>query len=421
MNYPDLKQLIICRDLLLNPVIKTLQDVLAHPGCKETGSALASILLDKAEAHGLSGNILPMYFLYLLGEGQNIAARSIEAHGVSAAGMEAALTRDMQILLPYLNIKTSTLAAGLTCLDDYAPARPIRPAYLTSLEQYLFREALSVENNPVAQAAFCARALIQHYRAYGSGKLARFIAFRVSDDGKLIGIDDFPVFEWDDLIGYEDQKAALQQNTVNFIENRLANNVLLTGARGTGKSTGVKALVARYHERGLRLIQITQSQLAQLPTVMENLRRIKSKKFILFFDDLSFDEGESDYKYLKSVIDGGVTPQPENVLIYATSNRRHLLNENAEDRKIDTPDMYSVDRQNESISLSDRFGLILHYYNPTQDEYLAIIRNELSKSGIVLEGEDLRLQAVRWELEHSGRNGRIAKQFVSWYLGNLQK
>lgn len=151
---------------------------------------------------------------------------------------------------------------------------------------------------------------------------------------------------------------------------------------------------------------------------MERLGDIGSKKFILFLDDLSFDENEKEYKYLKSAIDGGVTPQPKNVLIYATSNRRHLLKETWRDRNDELDEVYRDDSTNESISLSDRFGLILHYSAPTQDEYLQIIAHELKKAGITLDSEELRVEGVRWEMEHSGRNGRIAQQFVKWYLGN---
>ena len=239
--------------------------------------------------------------------------------------------------------------------------------------------------------------------------LARYTAFRIGTGGTLIGIADFPVFKWDDLLGYEDQKYKLLTNTQNFMEGRPANNVLLTGARGTGKSTGVKALAAMF-------------QLELVSPVLEKLNEIRSKKFILFFDDLSFDEGESSYKYLKSAIDGSVTAQPDNVLIYATSNRRHLLKETWSDRNDALEaEVYRQDSANESISLSDRFGLILHYSMPSQDEYLQIIDHELRKAGVRLSPEELRLEGIRWEMEHSGRNGRIANQFVKWYLGNLEE
>ena len=206
------------------------------------------------------------------------------------------------------------------------------------------------------------------------------------------------------------------------MEGRPANNVLLTGARGTGKSTGVKALAAMFAGDGLRLIQITRDQLELVAPVLERLNEIRSKKFILFFDDLSFDEGEPGFKFLKSAIDGSVTAQPDNVLIYATSNRRHLLKETWSDRNDALEaEVYRQDSANESISLSDRFGLILHYSMPSQEEYLQIIDHELRKAGVRLSPEELRLEGLRWEMEHSGRNGRIANQFVKWYLGNLEE
>ena len=207
------------------------------------------------------------------------------------------------------------------------------------------------------------------------------------------------------------------------MEGKPANNVLLTGARGTGKSTGVKALASMFSDDGLRLIQITRDQLELVAPVLEKLNEIRSKKFILFFDDLSFDEGENSYKYLKSAIDGSVTPQPDNVLIYATSNRRHLLKETWGDRGSNDleAEVYRQDSTNESISLSDRFGLILHYSTPTQDEYLQMIDHELQKAGVQMDPEELRLEGLQWEMEHSGRNGRIANQFVKWYLGNLEE
>ena len=142
-----------------------------------------------------------------------------------------------------------------------------------------------------------------------------------------------------------------------------------------------------------------------------------SKRFIIFMDDLSFDESETEYKYLKSAIEGGVESRPENVLIYATSNRRHLIRETWRDRSEELEEVYRDDSTNETISLSDRFGLIIHYYAPTQAEYLEIIRSMLNRNGIELDEETLRLEGLRWEMSHSGRNGRTAQQFVNNYLG----
>ena len=397
--------------------LKEEKKALADTEDAETGkqllhSELAGLLVKKAEELGLSGNIFSAYLFHSLAEGNNTAADTVEATGTYGKGLAQAMARDMQLLLPYLSAKSSAFT-GHTFLDAYIPAEEAENKLEASLKNKILR---------AKTAGAAAKALLDHYKKWGSGMLARYTAFRIGAGGMLIGIADFPVFKWDDLLGYEDQKYKLLTNTRNFMEGRPANNVLLTGARGTGKSTGVKALAAMFAADGLRLIQITRDQLELVAPVLEKLSQIHSKRFILFFDDLSFDEGESSYKYLKSAIDGSVTAQPDNVLIYATSNRRHLLKETWSDRNDALEaEVYRQDSANESISLSDRFGLILHYSMPSQEEYLQIIDHELRKAGVSLSPEELRLEGLRWEMEHSGRNGRIANQFVKWYLGNMDK
>ena len=422
MKNTDLRNLVVCRDLLEDPVIQKIIELVefrekypSSPAKNKMESFLqsevAALLIQQAEKLGISGNLLPAYIVHLLAEGGNVAARTIEAVGSYGKGLLDSLGDDMILLLPYLKVKTTVvIGRDNPFLNNYHPAKKEQNLFETNLLQRL------VEMKTITSAA---RHLLRHYEKWGSGMMARYTAFRIGAGGTLIGIADFPVFNWDDLLGYEDQKYKLLTNTQNFMEGRPANNVLLTGARGTGKSTGVKALAAMFAADGLRLIQIGRDQLELVAPVLEKLNEIRSKKFILFFDDLSFDEGESGYKYLKSAIDGSVTAQPDNVLIYATSNRRHLLKETWSDRNDALEaEVYRQDSANESISLSDRFGLILHYSTPSQEEYLQIIDHELRKAGVHLSKEELRLEGVRWEMEHSGRNGRIANQFVKWYLGN---
>ena len=422
MKYPDLRRLTVCRSLLEDAVIRKLLCVQEQmpAEAEEGGQALFSaqgeltdLLVQKAERLGISGNVLSAYMVHCLAEGGNTAAKTIEAAGRYGGGLKEAMCHDMLLLLPYLSARTSEFT-GSVFLDDYQPAREGK----NLPEKRLLAKLVRAKRGETA-----ARAVLEQYLKYGSGMLAEYTAFRIGHDGKLTGIADFPVFDWDDLLGYEEQKTKLLTNTVNFMEGKPANNVLLTGARGTGKSTGVKALASMFSDDGLRLIQITRDQLELVAPVLEKLNEIRSKKFILFFDDLSFDEGENSYKYLKSAIDGSVTPQPENVLIYATSNRRHLLKETWGDRGSNDleAEVYRQDSTNESISLSDRFGLILHYSTPTQDEYLQMIDHELQKAGVQMDPEELRLEGLQWEMEHSGRNGRIANQFVKWYLGNLDE
>ena len=427
MKYPDLNGLTVCRALLKDPVISKLAEM--QESCNENiageakdrnetvaadQSDLAYRLIQQAEKLGIAGNLLSAYIIHCLSDGNNMAADAVEATGTYGNGLTEAMAHDMEILLPYIASGTSEFT-GLGFMDGYQPAKEPKNKFDTELQRKLLR---------TKTAKTAAKVLLEQYRRRGSGMLARYIAFRIGPQGTLIGIEDFPVLDWDDLLGYEEQKYKLLTNTQNFMDGKPANNVLLTGARGTGKSTGVKALASIFAAKGLRLIQIARDQLELVSPVMEELSQVRSKKFILFFDDLSFDEGESSYKYLKSAIDGSVTPQPENVLIYATSNRRHLLKETWADRSgnnIIEEEVYRQDSTNESISLSDRFGLILHYSTPTQQEYLEMIDYELQKAGVQLDPEELHLQGLQWEMEHSGRNGRIANQFVKWYLGNLEE
>ena len=422
MKYPDLRRLTVCRSLLEDAVIRKMLCVQEQmpAEAEEGGQALFSaqgeltdLLVQKAERLGISGNVLSAYIVHCLAEGGNTAAKTIEAAGRYGGGLKEAMCHDMLLLLPYLSARTSEFT-GSAFLDDDQPAREGK----NLPEKRLLAKLVRAKRGETA-----ARAVLEQYLKYGSGMLAEYTAFRIGPDGKLTGIADFPVFDWDDLLGYEEQKTKLLTNTVNFMDGKPANNVLLTGARGTGKSTGVKALASMFSDDGLRLIQITRDQLELVAPVLERLNEIRSKRFILFFDDLSFDEGENSYKYLKSAIDGSVTPQPDNVLIYATSNRRHLLKETWGDRGSNDleAEVYRQDSTNESISLSDRFGLILHYSTPTQDEYLQMIDHELQKAGVQMDPEELRLEGLQWEMEHSGRNGRIANQFVKWYLGNLEE
>lgn len=412
MKNKSLQGLVVCRRFLQDAVVASLVGAEERPEQPFARHEAAARLTAAAEKIGLHGNILGQYFLYLLAEGNNTASETVARSGRAGSGMIKALALDMELLWPYLHEPTSEILGGaFDFLDEYESAAPKDYDDIRALGR-----ALLAADSPKEAA----EALLQHYAVYGSGKLARFMAFRLGKNGKLVGIADFPHFEWEDLLGYASQKERLLANTLAFLAGEPANNVLLTGARGTGKSTGVKALVCRYQERGLRLIQVQRDQLHGLQGLMEELGRIHSKKFILFLDDLSFDENEKEYKYLKSAIDGGVSPQPSNVLIYATSNRRHLLKETWRDRGSEVDEVHRDDSANESISLSDRFGLILHYSAPSQNEYLEIIHHELQKAGVTLDPKQLRIEGVRWEMEHSGRNGRIAQQFVKWYLGTHQ-
>ena len=226
----------------------------------------------------------------------------------------------------------------------------------------------------------------------------------------------------DDLKGIDRQKEVVRQNTLQFVRGLPANNVLMTGARGTGKSSLVKAVLNLYSDQGLRLIEVEKQELMDLPEVIAGLAE-RPQRFILFSDDLSFSAAEPGYTSLKAALDGSVAATPENILIYATSNRRHLMpefmQENLETKYIGD-EIHPGESVEEKISLSERFGLWVSFYPFDQDEYLAIVRYWLSQHGVANTGaEEVRREALQWALQRGSRSGRVAAQFARDWAGRL--
>ncbi len=225
----------------------------------------------------------------------------------------------------------------------------------------------------------------------------------------------------DDLVEVEPQKERLLRNTEQFVAGRAANNVLLTGARGTGKSSLIKACLNEFAPQGLRLIEVDKGDLVDLPDIVDLVAE-RAERFIVYCDDLSFDEGEPGYKALKSILDGSVSQSSDNVLIYATSNRRHLLPEymaeNLTYQHLENGEVHPGEVVEEKISLSERFGLWISFYPFTQDEYLAIVAQWLRGFGVREEAiEAARPESLVWALERGSRSGRVAFQFAKDYSG----
>ncbi|MBQ6297173.1 MAG: ATP-binding protein [Selenomonadaceae bacterium] len=391
----NLQRLIIFRNLLDEEIFTGAADKFA----------IMARLIEKAEQLGLSGNLYRSYLIYLLAHEPNLVSTSIEINdGLIGDNLRESFLHDVEILLPILR---SEMLSDFDLLNHYKPT--------VENKDESFRELMKKLSKRIDSKSI-SKTFIKHWKKFGYGDIATYRAFRW-DKNSIVGIRHFETIRLDDLIGYTHQKKLLKDNTTAFVNGKPANNVLLVGTRGTGKSSSVKALVNEYYSQGLRLVQITKPQLKSLPDLMEMLRKFSGKRFIIFLDDISFEESEAEYKYLKSAIEGGVESRPENVLIYATSNRRHLIRETWRDRHDWQEEVHRDDSTNETISLSDRFGLIIHYHAPTQEEYLEIIRSMLNKNGIEFDNETLRLEGLRWEMSHSGRNGRTAQQFVNHYLG----
>lgn len=252
--------------------------------------------------------------------------------------------------------------------------------------------------------------LLEHYRMLGNGVLSKYIAFRY--DGQFMGIPHTDTITFDDLVGIDYQKQVLIDNTTAFLSGRQANNVLLFGDRGSGKSSSIKALLNRYYQDGLRMIEIPKHHIADIPALSASLAP-KPHKYILFLDDLTFESHETEYRALKIAMDGQLQANPENVLIYATSNRRHLIKETWSDRE--GGEVHINDNMQEMLSLSERFGISLVFSAPSnQKEYLNIVRQLLLAKGIELTPE-IEQQAIVWQMNYGSRSGRCASQFAASY------
>lgn len=252
--------------------------------------------------------------------------------------------------------------------------------------------------------------LINHYRTLGSGVLSKYIAFKL--DGELFGIEKVDSASFDSLVGLDYQKNILIENTKSFVEGKKANNVLLFGDRGCGKSSSVKALLNMFSDQGLRLIEVPKAHIADIPSLTAYLND-KPQKYILFLDDLSFESNDKDYKALKVSMEGQLQARGDNVLIYATSNRRHLVKETWEDRQ--GSDIHVNDHLQETLSLSERFGISLVFSSPNQREYLNIVKELLLGYGIEMT-EEIEKAAVVWQMDYGSKSGRCAKQFVYDYI-----
>ena len=261
--------------------------------------------------------------------------------------------------------------------------------------------------------------LAAYYQQFGTGLFAQYRAFRWQL-GELTGIPHADPIQLTELVGYESQQEALVKNTEFLLAGYSALHVLLYGSRGNGKSSLVKGLLNKYGERGLRLIEVAKSDLKDLPVIVEQLRGVP-QKFIIFVDDLSFEEDDDAFKALKVVLEGSVTARPQNVVVYATSNRRHLIREFFEDRPRpkDGDEVHAWDTVQEKLSFSDRFGLPLTFEPANQDTYLKIIRHLAAQAAIPLTQDDLEYRALQWATRHNGRSGRTARQFIDFLRADL--
>lgn len=380
-------------------------------------------LLDLSTLNGFDRNLWRCYLSYLIAMTETPFTLVAEKTGSVEGTVNEFVLNDLRIFKSLFDYDFSEIeeALNITCFSTVSDYRSVakndRVVNLNVSEKV---KTLSLEITEADDESELYEIVMKFYKNYGVGELGMNKAFRVqeSETDILEPVAADSDVRLEDIIGYEKQKMQLTANTEAFINGCGANNVLLYGDAGTGKSTSIKALINEYYDDGLRMIEIYKHQFRYLPAILAKIKN-RNYRFIIYMDDLSFEEFEIEYKYLKAVIEGGLEVKPENVLIYATSNRRHLIRETWSDRSDMTKDdIHRSDTMQEKLSLSSRFGLTIGYFNPSREEFYEIVKALASDNQeIQLSEQELLAEADRWEMRHGGKSGRTARQFIDYLSG----
>lgn len=384
-------------------------------------------LLELSASHGFEGNLWHDYLTYLLTNHENAYSTACEIVGSVNGSINAIALHDFQIFLELFqyDFKPMQEALGALALEllwDYKGDNGHGKVFNRRIRDRICELAAHLADVCGAdrEAAEEFKGIVtQFYKEFGVGKLGLHKAFRVerSKEGvEIVPITKIAHVHLDDLIGYEIPKKKLIENTEAFVAGRKANNCLLFGDAGTGKSSSIKAILNQYYDQGLRMIEVYKHQFQDLNDVIAQIKN-RNYKFIIYMDDLSFEEFEIEYKYLKAVIEGGLERKPDNVLIYATSNRRHLIRETFRDKQERDQELHTNDTVQEKLSLVARFGVTIYFGKPEKKEFQEIVRQLAKRNGIEMDEKELLLEANKWELAHGGLSGRTAQQFIDYLLG----
>lgn len=381
-------------------------------------------LLELAGHFGFYGNLWHCYLSNLLVNNENSYSMACEIVGEVTGTINDCVLHDMEILKELYDYDFTDMTTVLGIKDfnlalDYTSSSRESKVYNTRICSRIVELAKRFnENNTPAEMK---QTLTAFYKDYGVGRFGLHKAFRIehTDHGaNIIPITNIAHVSLDDLIGYEDAKKKLIDNTEAFVQGRVANNCLLFGDAGTGKSSSIKAIANKYYEDGLRIIEVYKHQFVDLNDVIAQIKN-RNYKFILYMDDLSFETFETEYKYLKAVIEGGLEKKPKNVLIYATSNRRHLVNEKFSERGENAreDEVHFGDTMQEKLSLYNRFGVTIYFGSPDKKQYNNIVIELAKREGLDIDNDKLLLLANKWELAHGGMTGRTAVQFINYLKG----
>ena len=382
-------------------------------------------ILELSASHGFEGNLWHDYLTYLLTNHENAYSTACEIVGKVDGSINAIVVHDFAIFKELFDYDFSEMEAvlGAECMEilwnyqgDQGHGKVFNKRIrdrICELSKHLAKTG-SVEEFKDTVTLF--------YKEFGVGKLGLHKAFRVEhneDGAQIVPITKIAHVHLDDLVGYEIPKKKLIENTEAFVAGRKANNCLLFGDAGTGKSSSIKAILNQYYDQGLRMIEVYKHQFQDLNDIIAQIKD-RNYKFIIYMDDLSFEEFEIEYKYLKAVIEGGLERKPENVLIYATSNRRHLIRETFRDKQDRDEELHTNDTVQEKLSLVARFGVTIYFGKPEKKEFQQIVLELAKRNGIDMPEAELLLEANKWELHHGGKSGRTAQQFINYLAGQVK-
>lgn len=384
--------------------------------------ACTGSILELCVDHGFEGNLWHDYLTFLLANDENAYSTSCEIVGETGGSINKVALHDFSIFKELFDYDFSAMEAGLgvDCVSmilDYTGSGTHGSVFNGRIRDRICALAKSLGQTKDAEEFKAS--VTQFYKEFGVGKLGLHKAFRVAHDEEgvhIVPITKIAHVQLDELVGYESAKKKLIDNTEAFVKGRRANNCLLFGDAGTGKSSSIKAILNKYYDQGLRMIEVYKHQFQDLNDVIAQIKN-RNYKFIIYMDDLSFEEFEIEYKYLKAVIEGGLERKPDNVLIYATSNRRHLIRESFRDKEERDEELHTNDTVQEKLSLVARFGVTIYFGKPAKKEFQEIVRQLAKRNGIEMDEEKLLLEANRWELNHGGMSGRTAQQFIDYLLG----
>ncbi|MBE5946779.1 MAG: ATP-binding protein [Lachnospiraceae bacterium] len=433
--YKEIPGLVLYRDLGEDSILYKMAEIFKDKDNKKASNEeLVSRIyqqikriLDVATSYGFNRNLWQDYLAFLLITNENSFTLTCEKVGAGDGTVNKFAKNDYAIFMKLFNFDFSAIEKdlGIDCfstITNYTSLPKKEQMYNQNVS-----EKVRYVSDKISQASNIDEVfeiMTEFYKKYGVGMFGLNKAFRIKhDEGKdleFIPINNTEKVVLDDLVGYEIQKKKLVDNTEAFVNGRKANNVLLFGDSGTGKSTSVKAIINEYYEQGLRMIEIYKHQFKDLSSIISHVKN-RNYKFIIYMDDLSFEEFEIEYKYLKAVIEGGLEIKPDNVLIYATSNRRHLIKETWNDRSDMNVELHHSDTMQEKMSLVNRFGVTISFSKPSKKEFNNIV-TEIAKRypQIKLSDDELVLEANKWELSHGGLSGRTAQQFINYLLGQVQ-